>query len=378
MSLPLVIDTGQFHTRVGFSCNRYPQFITNTLLYDNITPLEIKIGSKFLNSSKTSENLSELNLKHLSYNLDYYKEPITISNYEEVKYPYQYHERIDWNLLESFWTDILTREIYYDVFNHPVLLTEPHNAPFDFQDHAMEFFFESLMVPSIQCLSQEILAIYSIQTNMPNIFYHDAKGLVGTVLHIGHTNTRILPVASGYLLTENISTCNLGGSFITKYLIEDFSHYFIPNIIANFQMDQIKSYNIFDEYIAKLIAPKLSENVIRVAKSCPVDYTKQLIQNVLIIGGHSINQYLSKFLRNSLKVSIATLNMAICLKENDIPLNEVNVFSAYQYETSENFGLALNSPWIGGSHIANNSEFVQNNFIFKSQYEEFGSTAVRG
>ena len=50
-----------------------------------------------------------------------------------------------------------------------------------------------------------------------------------------------------------------------------------------------------------------------------------------------------------------------------MPLNEVNVFSAYQYETSENFGLALNSPWIGGSHIANNSEFVQNNFIFKSQ-----------
>ncbi|KAH8740408.1 hypothetical protein FG386_002920 [Cryptosporidium ryanae] len=306
---PIVIDTGQFKTRVGTAANIYPQIITDTLLYDSVNEKQIKVNKGIFENL----NLDKYNITSNFYSSQKhgsYEHLFTVNNYVGSIHPFMYTDRIDWNLLETFWTDIITKELYCDTSLLPVLLSEPHNAPFDFQDHSMEFFFESLSIPSFKTMPQEFLSFSAIQKNMPNIFLDDSgKGSVGTIVHFGDSSTRILPIASGFLLTEFIGTLNIGGFSVTKSLRDKFGPYLESNsIISHNDMNALKSFGLFDDFISDLIIPSLSEEIISVVKKCPVDYTRLLLGNILFIGGASINTSLVSKFENYFKVC----NVIIC------------------------------------------------------------------
>ncbi|KAK6587824.1 hypothetical protein RS030_81363 [Cryptosporidium xiaoi] len=303
LEFPIVIDTGQFRTRMGTAANPYPQIIVDTLLYESVNEKHIKINRDVfenLNLNKSYLGSNSANLENLDLNENFF----TINNYVGSVCPFLYTDRIDWNLLETFWTDIITKELYYDTSQLPVLLSEPHNAPFDFQDHTMEFFFESLSIPSFKTMPQEFLSFNAIQKNMPNVFPDDSgKGSVGIIVHFGDSSTRILPIASGFLLTEFIGTLNIGGFSVTKSLINKFGPYLESNMtISHSNMNVLKSFGLFDDFISDLIIPPLSEEIISVVKKCPVDYTRSLLGNILFIGGASKNSSLVSKFENYFKV----------------------------------------------------------------------------
>ncbi|KAF7456150.1 putative GDP-fucose protein O-fucosyltransferase 2 [Cryptosporidium felis] len=373
-NFPIVIDTGQSKTRVGSSINKYPQIIGDTVLFESIEEKEIFFNRDvFDNKLNSNEATMRTDLLISSKSWDPYNYSILISSYSGIAHPFKYRDGIDWNLLETFWTDIVSRELCCDVATTPVLLSEPHNAPFDFQDHSMEFFFESLLVPSFKSLSQELLSVNAIHKCLPNIFPNeDSKGSVYMVVHFGDSSIRILPIASGYLLSEYIGIVNLGGHSITSSLAENFSTIFkSPLQVTHKNFDTIKSMGIFDEYISNLIIPCLCDEIIAVAKKCPVDYLRLLLKNVLFIGGSSINSFLCTKFKSYFKTT---------LKKNGINLIDINVKNLSNSSKVEEKMLGTCSTWIGGSFLTRRRDFVNKHFFTREQslmYPSFGFCVLR-
>lgn len=303
---PIVIDTGQFQTRIGSSVNKLPQVVIDTVLFEKTEAKEIKFNKKiFSDKIGINEFFIETNSLSSSKNWSSQKQSLIVNGYQNMVRPFNYLDGLDWNLLETFWTDVISREMCYDTTMYPVLLSEPHNAPFDFQDRSMEFFFESLSVPSFNCISQELLSVNAIQRILPHIFQKtNSKGLVGIVIHFGDSSIRILPIASGYLLSEYIGVVNLGGYSITDSLLDNFGTNFKSySPITHQDIDIIKSYGIFDSIISNMIIPSLCDEIIAVVRKCPVDYLRLLLKNIIFIGGASINSLLSTNFKNYFKVS---------------------------------------------------------------------------
>ncbi|OII74686.1 uncharacterized protein cubi_00239 [Cryptosporidium ubiquitum] len=349
---PIVIDTGQFQTRIGSSANKLPQVIIDTVLFEKTKVKEI-VFDKNVFSDKLRNNKSciEKNSLSSSNNWDSKKKSLLVNEYQNITRPFNYLDGLDWNLLETFWTDLVSREMCYDTTMCPVLLSEPHNAPFDFQDHSMEFFFESLSVPSFNCISQELLSVNAIQRGLPYIFQKkDNKGSVGIVVHFSDSSIRILPIASGYLLSEYIGVVNLGGYSITDSLLDHFGINFKSSSpITHQNIDSIKSYGIFDGIISNMIIPCLCDEIISVVKKCPVDYLRLLLKNIIFIGGASINSLLSTNFQSYFK---------IVLKRSNISLEDINVINLSNSSNIEEKILGTCSTWLGGSYFAKNIDMI--------------------
>lgn len=311
---PIVIDTGQFQTRIGSSVNKFPQIIVDTVLFEGVESKEIKFDRKiFSDKLGADESCIETSSLGSSGNWNPQRYSLLVNDYQCVRRPFNYLDGLDWNLLETFWTDVISREMCYDTTMSPVLLSEPHNAPFDFQDHSMEFFFESLSVPSFNCVPQELLSVSAIQKCLPNILQNDSsKGSVGMVVHFGDSSIRILPVASGYLLSEYIGVINLGGYAVTSSLLERFGASFESSSPVTHQnIDSIKLYGIFDGIVSSMIIPCLCDEIISVARKCPVDYLRLLLKNIIFIGGASVNSLLATNFKNYYKVSLECVHARV-------------------------------------------------------------------
>ncbi|KAJ1604520.1 ARP3 actin related protein [Cryptosporidium canis] len=367
---PIVIDTGQFQTRVGSSVNRFPQIILDTILFEKVQIKEIKFDRKiFSDKLREDESCIETSSLCSSNNWNQQKYSLLVNDYYCIRRPFNYLDGLDWNLLETFWTDIISREMCYDTTMSPVLLSEPHNAPFDFQDHSMEFFFESLSVPSFNCVPQELLSVNAIQKFLPSILQKDSnKGSVGIIIHFGESSIRILPIASGYLLTEYIGVINLGGYSITTSLLDNLGTNFESSSpITHQDINSIKQYGIFDGIISNMIIPCLCDEIISVVRKCPVDYLRLLLKNIIFIGGSSINSLLATNFKNYFK---------ILLKKNNLSIDEIEVINLSNSSNIEERVLGTCSTWLGGSAIAKNMEMI-GCFFNKEQYDEYGSCAIR-
>lgn len=112
----------------------------------------------------------------------------------------------NWEDMEKIWGYTM-KELKASASQHPVLLSEPIENPFETRKKSAEIFFEIMGVPALYFQTQPILSLY-------------AQGkTTGFVLDCGDGVTQCVPIVEGFAITGAYERIDLGGRDITEYFM---------------------------------------------------------------------------------------------------------------------------------------------------------------
>ena len=107
----------------------------------------------------------------------------------KLSYPVEHGVVKDWESMEAIWKHIFD-DLKINPKEHPVLLTEPPNNPFDNRNRIAEIFFEKFDVPMLFFHTQPALSLYS-------------RGLeTGVVLDVGDGCSHASAICEGFSISN--------------------------------------------------------------------------------------------------------------------------------------------------------------------------------
>ncbi|MCE7741757.1 MAG: actin family protein [Candidatus Heimdallarchaeota archaeon] len=408
----LVLDPGFSLTKVGFTGEKIPRFIFDSVVYYN------ESGESFIQLAEKTETTVKIKKKHRIFNIVENREELNKDVFEIFlthifeKLKVKSSKTAVW-VIEKYhnanYSDFLKGRL--DVINNSSLpekakqhlrkekKTEYVNGfeTASSNRRAMaEVFFNVFKTPKVYFSVGELLSLYA------------DNQVTGVVVGIGANSTRIVPIYEGFIISHGLSIRERGGvdvvnqvkEFITKVGLKTPKSYHVDYQVQKntrlaseefcYIADDVKcemkkrkesdkyarSVNVVHDIHIKLdeiryLAPEilfeneplsilnkpgdLADAVIESIQKCDKGLAKSLYSNILLVGGGTLYEGFSKRFYQDLK--------------SKIPDNIV--FNATAKPDR------LISAWIGGSILSGMKLFEERKFwVSKAEYEDKGSSAV--
>ncbi|HMF34010.1 MAG TPA: actin family protein [Candidatus Lokiarchaeia archaeon] len=358
----LILDIGQFSTKIGFAGGDAPSNVFLTMVgepkYQQVSMMEEK---QFYVGDMIGDSVG------------LYK----------LSFPIQNGRITDWGLFVK-----LMDYIFYVLRVDPGLVnvlyaTHPQMPDGD-KKKLYEFFFEKFQVLRCYFAMDAMLTLY-------------AGGFTtGLVVDIAESSTRVVPFYEGYTVNPGLRVVPVGGADLTRYMAsqlqeagfklessvekqlvrsikekacfvsldpdqdrknaQNFNKTFrLPDgesIMLNSQRFQVPEL-LFNPMLMKIEAPSIIDTIIDSLENCDLDVRPALLNNIFLTGGSSMFPNLELRLEHELEVALA---------QNRLEVPPIRIFAPKE---------RMFSAWVGGSILALIPEF-QNSWISRVSYFKNG------
>ena len=304
-----------------------------------------------------------------------------------MTHPIEYGIVTDWDDMEKLWNHLFTNELRVNPSERPVICTDSPLSTKEQREKMGQIMFETFNVPSFYITNQATLGLY-------------ASGRVsGTVLQSGYGVTYAVPIYEGYTIPRGIQRLDIGGRDLTDYMMKLLAQkgYSFTTTAERESIRELKeklgyvelddfwnytseprpeikelSYELPDGSVVcvgderfkcpeALFTPSLlgmeskgiHELIYDSINTCCFDVRKELYLNIVLAGGNT------KFPGIADRLQKEVCNLApegLRIKIIAPPERELSV-------------------WIGGSILGSLST-MENMWITKSEYEEYGPSII--
>ncbi|XP_030750943.1 actin-3-like [Sitophilus oryzae] len=342
----IVIDMGSGETKAGLAENEYPSCTIPTAL----------------SSCDDTYNFGEEALER-----------------DRFTYPIQHGIVQNFDYVEKLFEHILVSQLRVSPAEHPVLLNQCPKNPQRDKEKLAELMFEKFDVPAVYEEINSVLTFYS--SGRP----------AGLIVESGHGVTSVVPILSGYAISEAIMRLDVGGGDLDKYLVKLLSEKGYENIRPEeaqkikenlcFIPEKDREYHDVENYllpdgrdlvlekekyhctdplfnpalVEQYDTPGIHEMVFQSIFKCGLDLRRDFANNIILSGGNT----LFNGFENRLKLEVEA-KVPASMKVDVIADKDRKVF-----------------VWRGGSILGSLSTFYKNICITKGEYEEYGMSAVR-
>ncbi|MHA2390458.1 MAG: hypothetical protein ACXAEX_00675 [Promethearchaeota archaeon] len=365
-NLTVVLDIGQFSSKIGFAGEDSPSQVFLTMVGK---PKYESISIEF--STPTSRN-----------NEFYVGDEIQSIGLYKIFHPIEKGIIIDWEHFEN-----IIDYIFYNLRVDPTLvnLLFAVHPLFPYKD--LEKMFE-LFLEKYQCMS-----FYPVLDSMLTLYSGGFQ--TGLIIEIGDSNTRIVPIYEGYKLTHAVRILDVGGRVLTRHMEQTLESigWSVDSSIRrelvrvlkekacfvslDYKEDLQRSEQYNKEYSLpdgstislnkeRFIIPELLFNpsseleedslhaaIMDVVESCDLDIRPELLNNIFLSGGSSMFPNLKSRIYQELELELARRK-----KKDQI----VRIIAPRERTFS---------VWIGGSILAMIPEFAEN-WITRVKYFKEG------
>ena len=404
---PVIIDSGSGYTKMGLAGTSGPSHVIPTILYR---------GERDVSSELCQAGIFPL----LS---SYASNPLTVIGNAAVKEsigdvfgstkPIVDGRVKDWSDFEEYMFCCYSQYLKMDPTDRPCVLTEPPLNPAANREKLAEIMFETFGVPSMYIGVQAVLALYA---------YWDGKSaMTGTVIDSGDGVTHVIPVTDGYVSGTSVREIPIAGKDVTRIIseylvarkevhvdspesavaldrlskqVKENLTYVCRDVLEEFKLYDAKNSapNLFrkiewtdprtrqnrecDIGYERFMAPEvffrpelvcegiksLPEIVFESIHASPIDYRKNLMNNIVLSGGSTMFSNfaprLELELRNSFSSSISSSSSV-----------KINV-------NGKGDDLQRFAVWHGASALCNTPGFDKHMFT-RGEYDEIGPRVCR-
>ncbi|GFE55144.1 actin II [Babesia ovis] len=357
-TLALVVDTGSYSIKVGYSGAEKPQKTFRTLAAYQQND-ELVVGNEALKYATKRAIIS----------------------------PVQHGIVRNWAIMERLWMHAFKNELNVSQMEHPVLLSEPPLNPKMHREKVCQLMFENFNVPGLYMSPTSLLGLYG------------AGKTTGLAVDIGEGVAHAVPINDGTIYPHAIGRLDVGGNDVTSHLVSMIPDLDPKSYYSRVIADEIKErycyvavnykqqlklierdpeqytkkYTLPDGKIITLMrecfeapeilispdiggryCPSLADIVYHSVRSCEPEVHKAMFTNILLTGGSTLYEGFIERCEHEFK-DAANENMAIKIVPN-----------------VKNRNLCV---WSGGSIVASLSTFQQM-WVTKAEYEESGPTVI--
>jgi actin len=364
-NLTVILDVGQFSTKVGFAGEDYPSQVFYTVVG--------KPKYHDLDSQHGKNNEQEFYVGEEIQSLGLYK----------TYFPIEKGAIIDWNHFEK-----ILDYSFYSLRVDPTLVNVLFAVHPLFPEKDLKRIFE-LFLEHYQCM-----AFYPVLDSLCTLYSGGFQ--TGLIIEVGDSSTRIVPIYRGYKLGHAIKILEIGGRVLTRFMeklltslgfatdssirrelvrvlkekasfvsldfkedlkrFEEYSkQYSLPDgtTITLSKERFTLPEALFDPSLVNLEHPALPVTIMDVLELCDLDIRPELLNNIFLSGGSSMFPNLKNRLYQELELEFARRKI-------------------------KNQGLKIIAPmertysvWVGGSILAMIPEFSEN-WITRAKYFKEG------
>jgi actin-related protein len=341
----VVLDIGQFSTKVGFAGENYPRQVFLTI-----------VGKPKYGTIKSREDDI------------YVGEEIASIALNKIFHPIEKGLIVDWANFK-----VLIDYIFYDQ-----LRIDPTNVSVVFAVHPLFPYKDLGKVFELFLERYQCMAFYPVLDSMLTLYSGGFQ--TGLIVEIGDSNTRIVPIYEGYKLEHAVRILDIGGRVLTRYMEQllessgwtadssirreivrvlkekacfvslDYNkdirsgekykkEYALPDgSKISLNKERFKVPELFFKPSSELIEEALHKSIIDVIEECDDDIRPELFNNIFLSGATSLLPNLESRLYQELKLELIR-------RKKKIGINIVS---------PENRALSV---WIGGSLLGISSGF---------------------
>ncbi len=361
----IVLDIGQFSTKVGFGGENEPQHIFYTITGQ----------PKYQNISFDSEQKKPVYIgNEIVDHIGLYKVNYPVSNGGEI---------VDWEGFRAI-LDYIFYLMRVDPSMCKILFTTNPFLSLDSKRRLLEMFLEDYMIGGYYPIRGALLTMYSGGFD------------TGLIVDMGAANIRITPIYKSFILKHAIKFLPLGGNALDKFMgrkLKEIGFAVKSSVQRNlvrllkeracftsldFQTDLQnqdkfkKPYELpdsttveigaerflipellFDPTLNNIESENIVEAIVNVVESCDIDIRRELLYNIFLIGGNSMFPFFEIRLKQAIEEE---------LTRRDKIMQKIRVIAPKG---------RIISNWVGGSILSMIPEF-QESWITRKQYFESG------
>ena len=371
----LLIDNGTSIIKAGFDGGDAPRAVFPTVVgmfyFYLFIYVILAISIDCFSTGVSKENTSGNNC--------FGDEAVAKQDSLNLKYPIEHGIVTDWDAMEQIWNYTLINELRVDPSEHPLLMTESPLNPKLNREKTFQIMFETFNCPSGYLIPAPALALYS------------SARTTGTVVSSGHSITHIVPIYEGHVIQHAVTSLEIGGADITRYLrkllsergndlplnvakeikeslgfialnAEQEANWFLSSAIPEraYVLPDGKIISVgverficpeplFVPYILGMRSPGLTELIYDSVMKTDEDIRAELFKNVFLSGGNTMFEGIAKRVQHELE------KLVEC---------QVKAPPERKY-----------SVWNGGSTMIAMSTF-KDKWVSKEAYDEYGATIV--
>ncbi|XP_050294553.1 actin-like [Anthonomus grandis grandis] len=275
---------------------------------------------------------------------------------------------------------VFNKELQVRAEEHPVLVTQPPKNPQRDKEKLAEILFEKFHVPALYEEVHSVLTFYS------------SGRQAGLIVESGHGVTTVVPILSGYAISEAILRLDIGGGSLDQYLGKIYEQRtgetlgpeearllkenlcFVPNL-AKQDSEENECYTLPDgrniilgserfqatdplfqpALVEQYDLPGLSGMIYESIFKCGFDLRRDFASNIILSGGNTLLKGLEPRLIQDLEKKVP-------------PSMKINIISDPDRKIF---------VWRGGSILGSLSTFPKNICVQKTEYDEIGTTVIR-
>lgn len=171
----IIIDNGTHRTRVGFAGNKLPTF--------EVAPYSIGLKPT-------------------------YQEPRPVYSTKTVK---------DFSLLESFYYELLVKNLNIEPCDQSYVITEPVFETNENRFRMLEMMFETFDAQKVALTTDAAMTLYSLQkASAKQVSSTVRSNLTGLVVDLGHKQSTIVPLVEGHIIENGIVRYPIHGEKIRE------------------------------------------------------------------------------------------------------------------------------------------------------------------
>ncbi|CAN0916048.1 Actin-related protein 4 [Linum grandiflorum] len=115
---------------------------------------------------------------------------------------------VDWDIVDSIWDHAFRECLLVDPKEHPMLLAEPSSNSQQQRERTVELMFEKYNVPALFLAKNAVLTSFA------------SGRATALVVDSGGGSTTVAPVHDGYVLQKAVTSCPIGGEFLSDCLLK--------------------------------------------------------------------------------------------------------------------------------------------------------------
>ncbi|CAN1241763.1 Actin-related protein 4, partial [Linum perenne] len=205
----IVIDLGSHTCKAGYAGEDAPKAVFPSVVgaidqmeVDDNTNGEKNPTVDSKTSLKDSERKGNRKLYVGSQSLGFRRDHM------EVLSPIKDGVVVDWDIVDSIWDHAFRECLLVDPKEHPMLLAEPSSNSQQQRERTVELMFEKYNVPALFLAKNAVLTSFA------------SGRATALVVDSGGGSTTVAPVHDGYVLQKAVTSCPIGGDFLSDCLLK--------------------------------------------------------------------------------------------------------------------------------------------------------------
>ncbi|CAN1241760.1 Actin-related protein 4, partial [Linum perenne] len=185
----IVIDLGSHTCKAGYAGEDAPKAVFPSV-----------VGA--IDQMEVDDNTSNRKLYVGSQSLGFRRDHM------EVLSPIKDGVVVDWDIVDSIWDHAFRECLLVDPKEHPMLLAEPSSNSQQQRERTVELMFEKYNVPALFLAKNAVLTSFA------------SGRATALVVDSGGGSTTVAPVHDGYVLQKAVTSCPIGGDFLSDCLLK--------------------------------------------------------------------------------------------------------------------------------------------------------------